>query len=285
MRFLGKAWRASFSVSVARRIALASLAAAVVAGLAVFLSEGCVGQIGTGNSVSAGQGGGSGGELLSGGGGNAGAGGTGAGGAGGSVGGTTGTGGTTGAGGVIGTGGTTGTGGVTGTGGTRGTGGTTGTGGIIGTGGGPGTGGIVGTGGEQGTGGMGGSAGGSGTGGAAGTGGTTGTGGMTGTGGSGAQDGGGTVTTFTALYTTIFGTATCGGTLCHNPGMQKAVDFSTQTNAYNSLKFEIVPGNSASSGLYKLLSNGTMPPNPNPKLTADQIAAVAAWIDAGALNN
>ena len=99
-----------------------------------------------------------------------------------------------------------------------------------------------------------------------------------------AQDGGAGAT-FTALYGTIFGTATCAGTLCHNPGIQKAVDFSTQANAYNSLKFEVVPGNSAGSALYKLLANGTMPPDPAPKLTADQLTAVAAWIDAGALDD
>ena len=160
--------------------------------------------------------------------------------------------------------------------------------------GGAGIGGQNGTGGGNGAGGVGTGGRANGTGGGFGTGGIAGndgrgTGGMAGrggggTGGMGAQDGG-IGTTFTALYDAIFGTATCAGTLCHNPGIQKGVDLSTQANAYSSLKFEVVPGNGTGSALYKLLANGTMPPAPAPKLPADRVAAVAAWIDAGALDN
>ena len=144
-----------------------------------------------------------------------------------------------------------------------------------GTGGGPGSAGMIGTGGMAGS---------AGTGGAAGRGGLAGSGGGSGAGGISAQDGG-TGATFTALYGAIFGTSTCAGTLCHNPGIQKGIDFSTRASASTSLKFEVVPGNSAGSALYRLLADGTMPPDPAPKLTATQLAAVAAWIDAGGLDD
>jgi len=108
---------------------------------------------------------------------------------------------------------------------------------------------------------------------------------MVGSGGNGASGGaGGTGTTFTALYNSIFGTSLCAGTLCHNPGIQKGVDMSSKTAAYNSLMFEVVPGDGANSALYKILSNGTMPPSP-PRPTTSQIDAVRLWIDAGALND
>jgi hypothetical protein len=220
---------------------------------------------------------GSGGGLGTGGAGGGQTGGVGTGGRGSGHGGGTAAGGAAGTGGARGTGGAAGTGGVPGTGGGAGIGGARGTGGAMGAGGGPGTGGAVGTGGAKGTGGAG-------TGGATGTGGVGGFGGMANTGGMGAQ-GGGIGTTFTAVYAAIFGTATCAGTLCHNPGIQKGIDLSTQANAYNSLKFEVVPGDGAGSALYRLLSNGTMPPDPAPKLTANQVDAVRAWIDAGALDN
>jgi hypothetical protein len=118
--------------------------------------------------------------------------------------------------------------------------------------------------------------GGRGTGGAGG-----GSGGGAGTGGGGS---GGTGTTFTALYDSIFGTALCAGTLCHNPGIQKGVDLSSKMSAYDSLMFEVVPRDGANSALYHLLENGIMPPNP-PRPTEEQIQAVRAWIDAGALND
>jgi len=265
----------------------------LLAGLSA--TVGCRAQIDTGSSIAVGQGGGTGGTPSSGSGGGGsrgtgggaagsggrngtgggyGTGGVGTGGGGNGTGGATGTGGTAGSGGGTGSGGD-GTGGATGTGGTAGSGGGTGSGGAAG--GATGTGGTAGSGGGTGSGG-------NGTGGATGTGGTAGSGGGAGAGGAGAQDGG-ISTTFTALYGTIFGTATCAGTLCHNPGIQKGVDLSTRANAYSSLKFEVVAGNSAGSALYKLLANGTMPPDPAPKLTATQVAAVAAWIDAGALDN
>jgi hypothetical protein len=113
--------------------------------------------------------------------------------------------------------------------------------------------------------------------------------GMAGASGSGGSDDGGiddsgSAVTFTALYASLFGTSLCAGTLCHNPGIQKGTDLSSQANAYRSLQFEIVPGDSAGSALYRLLMDGTMPPDP-PKVTATQLAMVRAWIDAGALNN
>ncbi|MEP6652478.1 MAG: hypothetical protein ABJA82_03915 [Myxococcales bacterium] len=142
------------------------------------------------------------------------------------------------------------------------------------------SGGRTGTGGV-GTGGRG--SGGAGTGGRGSGGNGAGTGGTEGSGDGGAGDGGPRAT-FTALYASIFGTSLCAGTLCHDPGMQKAVNLSSQSLAYSSLKFEVVAGDGSNSALYKLLANGEMPPDP-PKLTPGQVEAVRAWIDSGGLNN
>jgi len=117
-----------------------------------------------------------------------------------------------------------------------------------------------------------------------GTGGGSGGGAGSGTGGNGGGGAGGTGSTFTAVYGALFGTSLCAGTLCHNPGIQKGIDLSSKMSAYDTLKFEVVPGDGANSALYRLLADGTMPPEP-PKANASQLAAVRAWIDGGALNN
>jgi hypothetical protein len=180
----------------------------------------------------------------------------------------TGEGGVTGTGGIVGTGGS-GTGG-NGTGG-NGTGGN-GTGGN-GTGGATGTGGIKGTGGSTGTGGV------KGTGGSTGTGGSNGTGGSTGTGGAG----GSAAPTFTQVYTTIL-VPFCSGSSCHNPGSQKGVSFASQSSAYTAVKSRVTVGNGTGSSFYKTISSGSMPPG-GTKISAANLALLAAWINAGALNN
>lgn len=183
----------------------------------------------------------------------------------------TGQGGATGSGGIAGTGGT-GTGGMgTGTGGSA-------TGGSIGTGGVKGTGGSMGTGGSTGTGGV------KGTGGSTGTGGVKGTGGSTGTGGSGTGGAGGSpAPTFTQVYTTVL-VVYCSGSSCHDPGSQRGVSFSSQSNAYSAVRNLVTPGNGAGSSFYMTVNNGSMPPG-GPKLSAANLALLKAWIDAGALNN
>jgi hypothetical protein len=187
------------------------------------------------------------------------------------TGGNTQSGGSIGTGGSNGTGGTVATGGIVGTGGTLATGGTMGSGGIVGTGGTRATGGTVGTGGAGG---------GRATGGTVGTGGTRATGGTVGTGGTG-----GTVATvtFTQLYQTIL-TVSCGGSQCHSPGTQGGVSFASQSSAYSAVKGRVVAGNANGSSFYTLLTSGKMPQGAA-KLSTTLLNEVAAWINAGALNN
>jgi hypothetical protein len=184
-------------------------------------------------------------------------------------GGGTASGGSPGTGGISASGGATGTGGVRGTGGVSATGGTTGTAGMSGTGGGRATGGTTGSGGSTATGGA------TGTGGTRATGGATGSGGSTGAGGSAAP-------TFTQVYQMIL-SVSCTGSQCHSPGTQGGVSFASQSSAYSASKSRVTAGNASGSSLYTLVNGGRMPPNG--KLPAAQISLLAAWINAGALNN
>ena len=116
-------------------------------------------------------------------------------------------------------------------------------------------------------------------GGAGGSGGTTG-GGGSGAGGGSTPDGG--APTFTWLYDNIFhGYCSDRNQPCHNPGMNRGVDFSTRDRGFDSIQFVLVPGDAFASDLYYLISDGMMPPI-NPRVPADLQAALAAWIDAGA---
>ena len=89
--------------------------------------------------------------------------------------------------------------------------------------------------------------------------------------------------TFTDLYNNVF-LVSCGGGDCHNPGSHHGVNFFTQQNGYASLIGFVVPGDAGRSRLYQILANGSMPPN-GPPLSPAELAMVASWIDAGALNN
>ncbi|HLK91037.1 MAG TPA: hypothetical protein VKZ18_14150, partial [Polyangia bacterium] len=102
----------------------------------------------------------------------------------------------------------------------------------------------------------------------------------TGTGGAG----GAAAPTFTEIYTQTL-SVYCSGNACHNPGSQHNVAFSTQANAYNSIKSLVTPGNGAGSSFYRTVNGGGMPPPGSTKPPAANIAAIKAWIDAGALNN
>jgi hypothetical protein len=98
----------------------------------------------------------------------------------------------------------------------------------------------------------------------------------------GAQGDAGAAPTFTTIYKTILLTS-CGGSNCHNPGSQFGIAFATQSGAYNSIKGLVTPGNGAGSSFYNVVNSGVMPPGGH--LSAANIAAIKAWIDAGALNN
>ena len=205
------------------------------------------------------------------------------------TGGLIGSGGIRGSGGVA-SGGSTAAGGVTGTGGFIDTGGTTGTGGLQGSGGTTSTGGMQGHGGTMGSGGGGGRGGATGTGGIKGTGGATGSGGVRGTGGSigsggkgGSGAGGAPAPTFSQIYTTIL-TPSCSGSQCHNPGSQRGITFASQSSAYSSVKGLVTAGNASGSSFYVTVNSGQMPPG-GPKLSTAALQMLAAWINAGALND
>jgi hypothetical protein len=114
-------------------------------------------------------------------------------------------------------------------------------------------------------------------------------GGSTGTAGTGFTDAGwepdaGTPT-FTWLYDNIFhGYCADRNQPCHNPGMNRGVSFATRDAAFQSVQLYVVPGDAFASDLYYLIGAGIMPPI-NPQVPADLQAALAAWLDAGALDN
>lgn len=173
-----------------------------------------------------------------------------------------------------------GAGGRAGAGGGAGTIGTAGASGSGGRGGSPGITGSAGRGGSPGSAGTGGRA-------SAGRGGTAGTTGVAGRGGAAGgtnPDGGGP--TFTQVYDQVV-SAYCGGADCHNPGSQNGVGFSTRTSAYNYLRSQVIPGNAERSYFYYIMTSNPryMPPVGEPGPAAADLALVAAWIEAGALNN
>jgi hypothetical protein len=216
------------------------------------------------------------------------------------TGGSSGAGGTTGSGGVNASGAATGsggssTGGVTGSGGS-GAGGVTGSGGVIGSGGVTGSGGTVApsSGGATGSGGRGGSTGTGGRLGSGGAGGRAASGGATGTGGAIASDGG--VGTFTAVYADVI-SKYCFGSSCHNPAAAGRPSFATQPGCYTYFKNQgqLYPGQTPSKSYIYFIMSGDptatpasppyMPPAPNANVSASDLAIVAAWIAAGALND
>jgi hypothetical protein len=221
--------------------------------------------------------------------------------AGSSVAGTSGTAGVTGA---AGTAARAGAGGAAGSVGAAGTGPTSGTAGSAA--GRAGTTGSAGSaGGRGGTTGSAGSAGGAGragTTGSAGRGGTTGSAGRGGSGGGGRAGTGGTTSpdggtaTFTQVYTSVI-SANCFGSACHNPTGGGRPDFSTKSSCYTFFKNQgqLYPGMDPQKSYIYFIVHGDpsatppsppyMPPDPNPKVSADGLAIVAAWIAAGALNN
>jgi hypothetical protein len=181
-------------------------------------------------------------------------------------------------------GGTGGDEGPAGTGGSKATGGSTGSGGSAGSngtgsGGSPGTGGFPGTGGSPGTGGAGGKA----------------DAGVRDAGvrDAGAADAAPTAPTFTQVYAQIMSStpavtaSSCWGPCHAGPGTAKAmakIDMTTQEKAYPGVMKLVMPGNATRSKLYMEINTGAMPEK-RPKLPANLIQMLAAWINAGAMNN
>lgn len=118
--------------------------------------------------------------------------------------------------------------------------------------------------------------------GGSGSGGTkSGSGGATGQAGQSSGGAGGAAPTFTEIYSKLLTNtqyaSNCNGADCHNPGKQKGFDFSTQANAYASVK-------SKTSQLVSELTSGAMPRG-KPKMPAADLALIKAWVAAGAQNN
>lgn len=95
--------------------------------------------------------------------------------------------------------------------------------------------------------------------------------------------GGAAAVTFTQIYTNIL-KVSCLGSSCHSPGTQGGVSFASQSSAYTAVKSRVVAGNAAGSSFYTILTSGRMPQGA-PKLSTTLLNEVAAWINAGALNN
>jgi hypothetical protein len=133
-----------------------------------------------------------------------------------------------------------------------------------------------------------------GTAGRGGTAGATGTSGTAGSGGVTNPDAG--TATFTEVYTQVISN-NCFGSACHNPAGADRPSFATQAACYTFFKNQgqLYPGQDPSrSYIYFVMSGDPtasppsppyMPPAPNPNVSADDLAIVAAWIAGGALDN
>ena len=114
-------------------------------------------------------------------------------------------------------------------------------------------------------------------------------------GASNAPDGGSTTTTvttnaasWTQIYTTMLANpaypSSCAGASCHDPGKSKGVDLSSAATGYLTLRAQVVPGSPDTSRLVLDLQSGRMPEG-RPRMPAQDVDVVRAWITAGALDN
>ena len=76
----------------------------------------------------------------------------------------------------------------------------------------------------------------------------------------------------------------CAGALCHDPGKEKRIDLSSAATGYASLRPRVVPGSPSGSELVLILQSGAMPQG-RPRMPADAMARIRAWIQAGAQQN
>lgn len=72
----------------------------------------------------------------------------------------------------------------------------------------------------------------------------------------------------------------CGG--CHGANVATA---GIRFNTYAGVLATVTAGSSNTSRLYSVTSSGAMPPQPAPRLNANEILTLRLWIDLGALNN
>lgn len=77
----------------------------------------------------------------------------------------------------------------------------------------------------------------------------------------------------------------CTGEGCHDPGIQKGFDLSSQDNGYATVQAKLVPGNPDGSTIVIELQTGMMPRGGRPRMPAADLALIEAWILAGAAND
>jgi hypothetical protein len=111
--------------------------------------------------------------------------------------------------------------------------------------------------------------------------------------GPGAPDAGPVSPTFTQVYQQIMSqtpavpVSSCWGPCHAGPGVAKAmakIDMTSKEKAWLGVMKLVVPRNASASKLYMELNTGKMPEK-KPKLPANLLQLVAAWINAGAMND
>jgi hypothetical protein len=94
--------------------------------------------------------------------------------------------------------------------------------------------------------------------------------------------------TWTAIYGSLLSNASypsnCTGSACHDPGIQKGIDLSSQAKGYTSIRTQLIPGAPDTSTLVIVLQSGAMPRG-RPQMPAADLDLIRAWIQAGAPNN
>jgi hypothetical protein len=89
---------------------------------------------------------------------------------------------------------------------------------------------------------------------------------------------------YNALLVDMSYASNCTGEGCHDPGIQKGLDFSTRSNGYATVQAKLVPGNPEGSTIVMKLESGEMP-RARPSMPAEDLALIKAWIAAGAPND
>ena len=91
--------------------------------------------------------------------------------------------------------------------------------------------------------------------------------------------------TWSAIYAQLLVNASsasnCMGSGCHDPGIEKGIDFSTQEKGWSSIQKRLTPGAPDTSELIIDLKSGYMPQT-KPQMPASDVARISAWIQAGA---
>jgi hypothetical protein len=94
--------------------------------------------------------------------------------------------------------------------------------------------------------------------------------------------------TWTAIYQNLLvnpgNPSNCMGAACHDPGTEKKIDLSTSEKGYTTISPRLTPGSPDSSELVTVLQSGYMPEG-RPRMSAQNVGLIRAWILAGALDD